>query len=251
MSGRWPARTARLRRASRRDPGSRPPPPPGPRRRSRRRPSVAPPRWRARASSDVAVRASVAWTRRSSSGPARAMTAWARSGWLKRIAWRSTATMPAASAGSSARGASGSARRRVSIVGSAATAASSSAARVAGGRAPIRASTRAPSVSGIGRRSPGRHDRPGSGEVAGDLEGVEGIATRRLLDPDQHQPRERPAGSGQEQLVQRRQGQRAHVAAAHAARRETPAVSSRTGAAGSPRTARRTPAGRSTRRRIA
>ena len=58
------------------------------------RPSVAPPRWRARASSDVAVRASVAWARRSSSGSASEMTAWARSGWLKRIAWRSTAAMP-------------------------------------------------------------------------------------------------------------------------------------------------------------
>ena len=126
--------------------------------------------------------------------------------------------MPAPSAGSSAAGAPGSARRSVSIVGSAATAASSSAARVAGGRAPIRASTRAPSVSGIGRRSPGVTDGARPGEVAGDLEGVERIAARRLLDPDEHEARERPAGPGQEQLVQGRQRQRADVRAARAAR---------------------------------
>ena len=77
--------------------------------------------------------------------------------------------------------------------------------------APIRASTRAPSVSGIGSALARRDGRPGLGEVAGDLEGVERIAARRLLDPDQDEARERPAGPGQEQLVQRRQRQRAHV----------------------------------------
>ncbi len=57
----------------------------------------------------------------------------------------------------------------------------------------------------------GRDSGPGSGEVAGDLEGVEGIAARRFLDPDEHQAWERPSGTGQEQLVQRCQRQRAHV----------------------------------------
>ncbi len=63
--------------------------------------------------------------------------------------------MPAPKAGSSAARAPGSARPSVSTVGSTATAASSRAERVAAGRAPIRASTSAPRVSGMGSRSPG------------------------------------------------------------------------------------------------
>ena len=113
-----------------------------------------------------------------------------------------------------ASGAVGSARRSVSIVGSAATAASSSAARVAGGSAAIRASTRPPSVSGIGRRPSRTSEVHGRvGERAGDLERVERVAGRRLLDPDEHEARERSAEPGQEQLVQRGQRQRPELQA--------------------------------------
>ena len=67
-------------------------------------------------------------------------------------------TIPDVTAGERASGASGSARRSVSSVGSIATAASTRAACVAVGRAAIRPSTREARVSGSARRSPGVGD---------------------------------------------------------------------------------------------
>ena len=121
---------------------------------------------------------------------------------MNRTDRRSMAMTPASNAGSRADAASGPTRRSVSMVGSAARAVSNSADRVADGKAPIRASTSAPRDAGIGRRSPGRTTGSDGRERPGDLERVERVAAGRLLDPDEHEARERSAEPGHEELMQ-------------------------------------------------
>ena len=171
-------------------------------------PSVAPARWRARTSSEVAVRASAAWARWSAAPSAPASTAWPRSGCVNRTRAAVHRGDPCFEGGPSASGASGSARLSPSIVGSAATAASSRAERVASGSAARRASRR------LAERVRDRHAPvrrklgPIVAEGAGDLECVERVAGRGLLDPDECQSRERAPEPRQEQLVQRGERQR-------------------------------------------
>ena len=75
---------------------------------------------------------------------------------------------------------------------------------------------------------PGRRCR----ERAGDLERVERVAAGRLLDPDEHEARERSAEAGQEQLMERGQRHRPDVGGARAAPSGTPATSSSVDAVG-------------------
>ena len=125
-------------------------------------PSAACPRWRARASGDVATPARMPWTRRSSSGAAEPITAWASSGWLNRTIPRSTIATPARTAGRRASSASGIARSSVSSDGSAAAAASSRMRRVLAGNAETRVAIRADNESGIGSGACGSSGMPAS-----------------------------------------------------------------------------------------
>ena len=99
----------------------------------------------------------------------------------------------------------GLARSSVSIVGSAAAAARSIAPRVGSGSRETRPSISEPRLSGIGSVPWASSGMPVPDQRPAELERVQRVAARRLLDPHEHEPRKRPPEPDLEQLMERRE----------------------------------------------